>query len=125
MRFPIGIPIIIRNVKIDGPNGSVKIDMLLDTGAAYTALSWTDLKAIGYDPAVVPDRQVVITANGVIEVPKLKVKCISISNIEVRDIEVICHDIPELAGIRGLIGLSFIKHFRTVVDYKEGYIEII
>ena len=41
-----------------------------------------------------------------------------------KGVEVICHDIPELAGIRGLLGLSFLRHFRTVIDYQQGYLEI-
>lgn len=82
------------------------------------------LKVIGYDPAVAPERQETITANGVIEVPKLRVHSITVGDAEARDVEVICHDIPELAGIRGLLGLSFLKHFKTVIDYRGGYLEI-
>lgn len=73
MRFPLDIPIILSNVKIIGPSGSVNLDMLLDTGAAFTSVSWTDLKIIGYDPAGIQERQDLVTANGVIEVPKLTV----------------------------------------------------
>jgi clan AA aspartic protease (TIGR02281 family) len=124
MRFPISIPLIVRNVKIVGIKGFVKVDMILDTGAALTAISWSDLKLIGYDPAVAPERQEIITANGIIEVPKLTIDSITIKDVEVKDVEVICHDIPELAGIRGLLGLSFLKHFRTVIDFNEGYIEL-
>jgi len=98
--------------------------MILDTGAALTALSWADLKVIGYDPAIVPDRQEIITANGVIEVPRLTVNRIVLVDMEASDVEIICHDIPELAGIRGLLGLSFLKRFRTVIDYKAGYLEV-
>ena len=57
MRLPIHIPLIIRNVRILGPKGSVKVDMIVDTGAALTAISWSDLKVVGYDPAIVPERQ--------------------------------------------------------------------
>jgi len=124
MRLPIGIPLVVRNVKIAGPKGSVRVDLVFDTGAAFTALSWSVLKVIGYDPAVAPERQEIITANGVIEVPKLRVDSITIGNVEAREVEVISHDIPELAGIRGLLGLSFLKHFRTVIDYRQGYLEI-
>ncbi len=98
--------------------------MILDTGAALTSISWTDLKIIGYDPAVVPDRQEMLTANGVIEVPKLRLQEISMGSISAGDVEVICHDIPELTGLRGLLGLSFLKHFRTVIDYKKGFLDI-
>lgn len=71
-----------------------------------------------------PDRQEIITANGIIEVPKLQVESITVGDAEAREVDVICHDIPELAGIRGLLGLSFLKHFRTVIDYRQGYFEI-
>jgi clan AA aspartic protease (TIGR02281 family) len=125
MRFPINIPLIIRDVKILGPKGSVRVDMILDTGAALTAVSWSDLKVIGYDPAVVHERQEIITANGIIEVPKVRIDSVSVGNIEARNVEVICHDIPELAGIRGLLGLSFLKHFKTIIDYKQGYLELL
>lgn len=123
MRLPVHIPLVVRNVKIVGPKGLVRVDMILDTGAAFTAISWSDLKLIGYDPAIVPERQQIITANGVIEVPKLRVDRIAVEGVEVGEVEVICHDIPELARIRGLLGLSFLKHFRTVIDYKQGYFE--
>ena len=124
MRLSIGIPIVVRNIKITDPKGSVWVDLILDSGATFTALSWSVLKIIGYDPAIVPGRQEIITANGVIEVPKLRVKSITVGNIEAQDVEVICHDIPELAGIRGLLGLSFLEHFKTVLDFREGYLEI-
>ncbi|MBM4347532.1 MAG: peptidase A2A [Deltaproteobacteria bacterium] len=124
MRLPLSIPLVVRNVRVVGPKGSVNVDMILDTGAALTALSWADLKVIGYDPAIVPDRQEIITANGVIEVPRLTVNRIVLVDMEASDVEIICHDIPELAGIRGLLGLSFLKRFRTVIDYKAGYLEV-
>jgi clan AA aspartic protease (TIGR02281 family) len=125
MRFPVNIPLIIRNVKILGTKGSVRIDMILDTGAALTAVSWSDLKVIGYDPAIVHERQEIITANGIIEVPKLRIESMSVGDAEARNVEVICHDIPELAGIRGLLGLSFLRHFKTIIDYKQGYLELL
>lgn len=124
MQLPIGIPLIVRNVKITGPKGLVKVDLILDTGAAFTAISWSVLKVIGYDPAAVPNRQEIITANGVIEVPKLRVENITVRDAEVQEVEVICHDIPEFVGIRGLLGLSFLKNFKTVIDYRQGYFEI-
>ena len=124
MRLPIGIPILVRNVKIVGPKGAVRIDLIFDPGAAFTALSWSVLKVIGYDPATVTGRQEIVTANGVIEVPKLEIISMSVGDAQAQEVEVICHDIPELAAVRGLLGLSFLKHFRTVMDYKEGYLEI-
>src|SRR3972149_1435145 len=105
MRLPIGIPLVVRNVKIAGPKGSVRVDLIFDTGAAFTALSWSVLKVVGYDPAVAPERQEIVTANGIIEVPRLVVDRIAVGDAEAHGVEVICPDLPELAGIRGLLGL--------------------
>ena len=101
MRLRIGIPLIAGNVKVTGPKGSVRVDLIVDTGAAFTALSWSVLKLIGYDPAAVAERQEIITANGIIEVPRLPVHSMTLGDAEARDVEVVCHDIPELVGIRG------------------------
>ncbi|HDN79357.1 MAG: peptidase A2A [Chloroflexi bacterium] len=124
MRIPISVPIVIRNVKITGPEGWVGVDLILDTGAAFVSLPWAVLKVIGYDPAIVPDRQEIITANGVIEVPKLRVKSIEMGDIKAYNVEVICHDIPELAGVQGLLGLSFLKCFKVILDFRESVLEI-
>jgi clan AA aspartic protease (TIGR02281 family) len=99
--------------------------MILDTGAMYTAISWEVARDLGYDPAASPERVSIITANGVIEAPKLTVQRVAFRELTVEQVEVICHDIPELAEIEGLIGLSFLKHFRVVVDFKGGTLEII
>ncbi len=45
------ILIILRRVRINGPIGLREIDMILDTGAVYTVISWDVVKDIGYDPA--------------------------------------------------------------------------
>jgi uncharacterized protein len=37
MRLPIGIPLVVRNVKIIGPKGLVKVDLIFDMGAVFTA----------------------------------------------------------------------------------------
>jgi hypothetical protein len=40
-------------------------------------------------------------------------------------VEVICHDIAEIAEIEGLVGISFLKHFRISLDFKKKILEII
>ena len=58
-----------------------------------------------------------ITANGVIEVPKVKVIGIGFKELYVEDVEVICHDILEIAEIEGLPGLNFLKYFRNSLTF--------
>lgn len=124
MKQHLEIPIILRRVRINGTSASREIDMILDTGAMYTAISWDTAKDIGYDPAVSQNRVHIINANGVIEVPKIKIRGIEFRGLYVEDVEVICNDIPELAEIEGLIGLSFLKHFKIFLDFKDNILEI-
>lgn len=119
MQLPLKIPIVVARIRVDGPKAFREIDMIFDTGAVYTMISWDIAKDIGYDPAVSEKRTSIITANGIIEVPLIKVKRITIKTAVADDVEVICHDIPEVVGIEGLLGLSFIRHFRTVIDYRK------
>lgn len=124
MQMPLGIPIVARRVEFHGPTGIREIDMILDTGAVYTVIAWDVAKDIGYDPAVSLLRMPIVTANGVIEAPMITIDAIQVAELRVQNVEVICHDIPEIAGIEGLLGLSFLRHFRTVVDYTTGNLEI-
>ncbi len=124
MRQSLATPIVLRRVSLEGPVASRQVDMILDSGAMYTAISWELAKDLGYDPAGSPERVPIITANGVIQVPKLTVKRMAFRELFVDQVEVICHDIPELAEIEGLVGLSFLKHFRILMDFKGGVLEI-
>jgi predicted aspartyl protease len=66
----------------------------------------------------------IITANRVIEAPLITVASIQMADIRAEAVDAICHDIPEITGIEGLLGLSFLKHFRTSIDYTMGVLEI-
>ena len=124
METQLDIPIILRRVEIRGPAGVREIDVILDTGAVYTVIAWDVAKDIGYDPAVSKRRMPIVTANGVIEAPLITVERIQVAELRAEAVDVVCHDIPEIAGIEGLLGLSFLQHFRTLIDYTTGILEI-
>jgi clan AA aspartic protease (TIGR02281 family) len=124
MEAQLDIPIILRRVKIRGPAGVREIDVILDTGAVYTVIAWDVAKDIGYDPAISERRMPIVTANGVIEAPLITVERIQVAELQAEAVDVVCHDIPEMAGIEGLLGLSFLRHFRTLIDYTTGVLEI-
>lgn len=124
MQSRLDIPILLRRVEICGPAGVREIDMILDTDTVYTVIAWDVVKDIGYDPAVSRRRVSIVTANGVIEAPLITVECIKLAELKGEAIDVVCHDIPELAGIEGLLGLSFLQPVRTLIDYTTGTLEI-
>jgi clan AA aspartic protease (TIGR02281 family) len=124
MKAHLDIPIILRRVRINGSIGIREIDMILDTGAVYTVISWDVAKDIGYDPAVSERRMPIITANGVIEAPLVTVESVELAELRAEEVDVICHDIPEVTGVEGLLGLSVLRCFRTLIDFTTGVLEI-
>ena len=124
MRLPLSVPIAIPRLRVTGPHGWRELDVILDTGAVYTVMAWDVLRDVGYDPARSQRTVSIVTANGVIQAPLVSVKAIELGDLRVPNLELVCHDIPELAGIEGLLGLNFLQHFRVVIDYPDALLEI-
>ena len=120
MQAQLEIPIILRRVGIHGPTGVREIDVILDTGL-FTLSSlgmWPRLRPegsarrdIAYGPAIFERRMPIITANGVLEAPLITVEHIQVAELLAKAVDVVCDDIPEIAGIEGLLSLSFLRHF--------------
>jgi predicted aspartyl protease len=124
MRQPTERLLILRRVEVHGPGSTSLADLLLDTGAAMTMLSPTLVEAAGYDISSASSRQTLVTGNGVVEVPVIRVAELRVSELAVRDLLVSVHEIPEVAHFEGLLGLDFLRHFCTTIDYLNGYLEI-
>jgi len=124
MKFQSSVPLIVPNVGITGPRGFICADLILDTGAVLTVLSSPVLRFAGYDPSGSELTHRVLTANGTIEAPKLVVAKMTVGDAVAHDVDVLCWNISGLKEASGLLGLSFLKYFRTVVDYRSGYCEI-
>jgi hypothetical protein len=43
---------------------------------------------------------------------------------KVANMEVLCHDIPPESGVDGLLGLSFLKHFKLTIRFRKGIIDL-
>ena len=115
---------ILWQIKVQDSKASREVDMILDTGAWFKSFSWDTLKDIGYDPAVSLERIPIVTANGSIEVPMLKVDRIVWGDNASENVDVICHNIPELVWVDGLFGLSFLQNFDVSLNFKKGILEI-
>ena len=111
--------IIIPKIEIVGPFGAMQVNMILDTGAAYTMIDRTTVEKVGYKSGSVVKKVQIVTANGKIWVPFVYIQRIAVEDVSVHHIPAIIHDIPGAVDIEGLLGLSFLKHFRTVIDYHK------
>jgi hypothetical protein len=62
--------LIVVRAELWGPTGSAILQLALDTGATGTLVSVGMLVAVGYDPALAPDRFQVTTGSGIEFVPR-------------------------------------------------------
>ena len=63
--------LIIVGAKLWGPTGNAVLQLALDTGATATTVNMGILIAVGYDPAMVPDRVQVTTESGIGFAPRV------------------------------------------------------
>ena len=95
------------------------IKMALDTGATFTMIPPEIARDIGHDPTLSKKQIEISAASGSILAPLLKVKSISCLGTELKDIEVVCHNLPPESPVEGLLGLNFLIHLPAFVEFFQ------
>ena len=126
MSFPFDSKqgLIIVSAELWGPSGSAVLRLALDTGATGTVISVGTLVAIGYDPALVPERIQATTGSAVEFVPRVILDRVVALGQERTDFPVLCHTLPPSAGVDGLLGLDFFRGQRLIVDFAGGRVTL-
>ncbi len=73
--------------------------------------------AVGYDPVKTKSRVEIVTASGVEFVSQLTVRAVRCLGQTVKNVGVICHDLPTQSPVKGLLGLNFLRHFNVHLDF--------
>ena len=115
---------IILDGVLDGPNNKRRIQMALDTGATYCIAPFETIEKIGYEPANSKEIIPINTASGLIHAPLVRIKSLNVLGEVVENIEILCHNIPNVSRIEGLLGLNYLKHFKLTIDFKKGILEL-
>lgn len=98
--------------------------MALDTGAILTMIPIETALAIGYDPATVTKRVELVTASGVELAPQLTVETARCLGQTVRNLQVVCHDLPAQSPVKGLLGLNFLRRFDVHLRFLCNTLEL-
>jgi clan AA aspartic protease (TIGR02281 family) len=118
-------PIIELDIILYGEGGTKRrIKAALDTGATYTMIPWDIAEALGYKPEISKGKVTLITASGVETAPLVEIKKIKFVDENVDNVPVVCHDLPPKRYVVGLLGSSFLRHFKIIIDYRKGFLEI-
>ncbi|HEX9655191.1 MAG TPA: retroviral-like aspartic protease family protein [bacterium] len=118
-KFDSSETIIYVGAEIHGPQGSIIASLALDTGASNTIVSCDIIRAVGYDPASGTEVRIV-TGSATPTARELVIERLDSIGQSVHELRVICHDLPEESGLDGLLGLNFLRHFDTEINYSNG-----
>ena len=120
----VGVPIVVQGLVIlvrGRVNDQVETLFQVDTGATYCILTKAMAERLGLTSSPVLTQVKLYTASGIIEAPLITVDLIQLGNAEARSVETVIHDVPGFPpAIGGLIGLSFLNHFKVEIDQSEG-----
>jgi len=124
--FDPEFPVIAVDITLEGKADTKRrIRVVLDTGATYTMIPWEIADALGYKPEISKEKVTLITASGVETAPVIELKSINFLGETVENIKVVCHDLPPKSYVVGLLGCSFLKNFKIMIDYPKGLLEIL
>ena len=113
-RFNSSENLIYASAEVYGPGGSVLAKLALDTGATITILSSNVILGAGYDLATGNEVRIV-TGSAVPTARELVITRLDAIGQSVKDLYVVCHDLPDESGLDGLLGLNFLRKFDTVL----------
>ncbi|MBI3008732.1 MAG: retroviral-like aspartic protease family protein [Candidatus Omnitrophica bacterium] len=124
-KFDITEGVILCKAKITNKRQSLFLKLAVDTGASFTMISIENALAIGIDPSKSMRHIEITTANGIVFAPIIRIPSFKCFGIELKNIEVICHNLPPESPVEGLLGLNFLKGAKAILDFSQNIIEVV
>ena len=97
-------------------NDAIPVRLLIDTGASMTVVRSEVLAAAEIPLLSDEPPRYFNTANGLVAGRVYRVDRLSIGDQEIPNIELAGLDFPMAAGVDGLLGMNYLKHFRFFID---------
>ncbi|HEV3121486.1 MAG TPA: retropepsin-like aspartic protease [Isosphaeraceae bacterium] len=116
-------PILVK-AEVTGPDRSLALQLILDTGATTSLLNDAVLLTLGYDLANVTDRVQMTTGGQVISVLKVVLTRLTALGGHRFGFPVLAHTLPVGASVHGLLGLDFLRGVVLTVDFRSGGITL-
>ena len=116
-------------IRVKGPKGTREFRAVLDTGCTDCIISLQDARALGYNAFFEPFTKTGegtpgISITDIFETDEIVLQEVSVGGMVAKDVKAMTHDLPRLAGIEGVVGISFLRHFNTCLNFADGYLEI-
>lgn len=110
--------VIITEAKIHG-RVTTTARLVFDTGASLVMIPWKI--AVGIGLKIDPKTTIQTTTASTVESsPKVIIPRLNVLGQEIKNVEALIKDLPPQAGVDGLLGLSFIRHFHVQINFSKG-----
>jgi predicted aspartyl protease len=114
--------VIFCHAEIAGKGIGLSLKMAVDTGTTYTMIPVEAAVAIGCNPLQARRKIEITTGSAVEYVPLLRIPKLTAYGIMLKNLEVICHNLPPQSPIEGLLGLNFLKLAKLKIDFSANHI---
>ena len=116
-------------VRVKGRKGVREYRALLDTGSEYSIIPLQDARDLGYDaycdPASDPGLgTLAMTKTDMAELDEIVLEEVGVADLVAKNVKALACDLPRFGGVEATLGLSFLKNFKTTIDYNKGYLTI-
>ena len=108
---------------VQGTINGVSMHFVVDTGATFLAIPPTIAQKAGLMDT--PQTTITVqTANGVVDVPKVNIKAVTISNTTQDNVAATIQSVSTVNPSLGLLGMSFFKHYKMTIDQNKYEIQL-
>ncbi len=108
--------------RVEGPLGFERVEMVLDTGAAFVVIPISVAHSLGYSVYQPEDTLILTTPSGLVQAPMITLSSVEALGAVASDVRAACVDMPISIGFGGLLGLSFLRNFDVDLHFRSGAI---
>ncbi len=116
-------PIVVK-AEVTGPDRSLALQLILDTGATTSLLNEAVLLTLGYDIAALSGRTQMTTGSLVTSVPKAILTRLTALSRHRFGFPVLAYTLPATTSVHGLLGLDFLRNELLTIDFRPGQISL-
>jgi predicted aspartyl protease len=116
--------LLLCNALVAGSRSAHDAVLLVDTGSNHTVLSVEALEKIGCSPTASRDHIRIMTANGFVILPRVRVHALTIFERTLDGAELVAHDLPFSGPIDGLLGMDVLAALAARINIGTGRIEL-
>ncbi len=116
--------LLLTKTTVKGPEGTMVMRLLVDTGSTYTILPVKVFESIGCSPAESREHVKIITGSGTIIASQVDLVWFQSLGQKIDKFKAVAHTLPFSGPINGLLGMDFLLAIKAHIDLEAGRVEV-